>query len=341
MAAVPEGTPTMRIGDNLVAFPTKYDFYNYVEANRSLGADAFANNPFGVSYQELQGITGEGGGSTTPSGGGSTGGSSGGSTVDPLNQAAIENTRKAIDSLGTEINVGRKNIGEGYDSVIGQYNRDRTRTKSDYDEETVTNTQNLTKNKQNALLAAAQGRRGLRGTLASIGALGGTGSFLADRAVTEGANQDIGGATDTFSTNAGKLDKAWNRFSEEDEDRRREARVARENQETALEGQIAAKRQNFYQKMAELFGDADQNDQARLWLDRAGNLNDVIAAKTRVMATPFTTKAAAFTPGDLAKYLAGAGDMTVGVGGGAPGIGDPGSILFGRRPRRRDEEETA
>lgn len=240
-------------------------------------------------------------------------GSGGSTTKKVLNGAAVGATQQAIDSLGTELDTGYKNIDDSYNSLTGKYDKERSNTKEDFDESTVTNTQNLQRNKQNSLVSAAQGLRGLRGVLSSIGALGGDGAKLANQAVTTGANQDIGGAVETAATNSRSLDKAWDRFDEEDQDRRREAETAKINQRTALEGSIAGKRQNFYQKMAELYGDVEDTGNATRFLDMAGGLNNEIASKTRVASTPFTAKAAAYTPGDLDSYLAGAGDMTVEV----------------------------
>jgi hypothetical protein len=254
-------------------------------------------------------------------------------------EAAISNTRKAIDSTDTELETGYGNIDDSFDSLIQKYAREAAKNEGEYVEQGNTNSNNLQKNKQNALLSAAQGRRGLRGTLAAIGALSGDGSVLADRAVTTGANQDIGEAADTFAGNATTLNKAIGNFRDEDEDRRKEAKTTRVNQRTALEGRVAEKRQNFFQKMAELYGDIDDTGAAKSWLDKAGDLNDTIAKKTRVAATAFAPRAAAFTPGDLENYLAGAGDMTVDVtAGGTPGVGGPNTILAGRGRRKKDEE---
>lgn len=256
-------------------------------------------------------------------------------------EAAIGNTKKAVGSLDTELDTGYGNIDDSYESLVSKYKKEATRNEGDYREQSDANSIDLQKNKQNALLAAAQGRRGLRGALSAIGALSGDGSFLADRAVTTSANQDIGEAADTFAGNAQSLDKAIKNFRDEDEDRRREAKTTRENQRTALEGRVAEKRQNFFQKLAELYGEIDDNGNAESYLNKAGDLNDVIAKKTRVNATAFAPRSAAFTPGDLESYLAGAGDMTVDVAaGGTPGAG-PNTILAGRGRRRKDEEAAA
>lgn len=266
-----------------------------------------------------------------PSGGG------GGTDKKVLNEAAISNTRKAIESLDDQRSIGYKNIDDDYNSLLNKYIRDAAKNEGEYNDQTVTNTQNLQKNKQNALVGAAQGRRGLRGVLASLGALGGTGRFLADEAVTTEANRDIGGAVDTATENQTSLDKAIGNFREEDEDRRKEAKTSRANLRTELEGRLASKKQQFLQKLAELFADADNTAEATAALNQAGDLNEVIARKTAVKATPFSAKAAAFTPGKLADYLAGNQDMSVDVTSGAAG-GNP-TILAGRRKRKSEEEE--
>lgn len=253
-----------------------------------------------------------------------------------LNTAAIDNTNKAISSLDTERAVGNKNIDDSYGSVVGRYDQEAQRAKGDYDEGVVTTNTNLQKDKQNAYVAAAQGRRGLRGSLAAIGALSGDGARLADRAVTQGANEDIGGAAETATTNIGSLDKAKRNFDDEDKQRRADAETARNNSKTALEGTILSKQQQYYQKLAELFAEGGKTGEASTWLNKAGDLNSGIAQRTAVQASPIVAKSANFTPGDLESYLAGAGDMTVQVDAGANGAQTPATILA--QKKRREEE---
>lgn len=253
------------------------------------------------------------------------------------NSAARNNTQKAIDSLGTELNVGYGNIDAETNAIRSRYDREATTNEDDYNGQTVNNNQNLLKNKQNALQAAAQGARGLRSTLASIGALGGTGVTLANRAVTNSANQDLGEASETAATNAMTLDKAIGRFRDEDKDRRGELDVQARNNRTALEGRVESKRQSYLQKMADLFSEIGDTGNATSFLNRAGDLNNTIASKTAVAAAPIAARGAAFTPGTLADYLAGTGDMTVQTqAGDATGMGTtPASILAGRKDRER------
>jgi len=254
-------------------------------------------------------------------------------------QAALGNTQKAIDSLGTELNVGYGNIDAETNSIRSRYDREAQTNEGDYNTQTVNNNQSLLKNKQNALQAAAQGARGLRSTLASIGALGGTGQVLANRAVTNSANQDLGEASETAAGNARTLDTAIGKFRDEDKIRRDELETQRKNNRTALEGRVEAKRQGFLQKMAELFNEIGDSGRATDYLNRAGDMNNTIAQKTAVAAAPIAARGAAFTPGTLADYLAGTGDMTVTTqAGDATGMGTtPSSILAGRKDEKRKQ----
>lgn len=255
-------------------------------------------------------------------------------------QAALNNTQKSIDSLGTELNVGYGNIDAEANAVRSRYQREAEGNEKDYSTQTVNNNQSLLKNKQNALQAAAQGARGLRSTLSSIGALGGTGQTLANRAVTNAANQDIGEASETAAGNARTLDTAIGKFRDEDRARREELEVSARNNRTALEGRVESKRQGFLQKMAELFSELGDAGQATNYLNQAGDLNNTIAAKTAVAQAPIAARGAAFTPGALADYLAGTGDMTVSAeAGDATGEGaTPGTILAGRGKDERKRQ---
>lgn len=254
------------------------------------------------------------------------------------NTASRNAVQQGIDSLGTELNTGYGNIDNDYNSLLSKYDKETAKNQAQYDSSTVQNNENLQKGKQNALTGAAQGYRGLRSTLASLGALGGDGAKLAGRAASTAANQDIGAAADTFATNAQNLDTAWGDYQDEDADRRAEAATQRNNQRTALEGRIASKRQGYYNDMAGKWGDIGRGDDAAHWLRAAGDLNNEIASKTATAATPFSARSAAFTPGTLESYLAGAGDMTVETADGGIEGGSAPTVLAGRK---RDEKKTA
>lgn len=253
-----------------------------------------------------------------------------GAAAPVLNTAAIDATNQALGSLGTEQDVGYHNVDDSLRSVTGKYDAEAQRNEGDYTQSSDTNATNLQKNKQNALVAGAQGKRGLYSTLAAMGALGGTGRELADRTVTDAANNDIGEAADTFAGNQTTLDKSIRNFRDEDKQRRAEAQTSATNQKTALEGSIASKRQSYYQKLADLFSSGGNSGEAARYLGLAGGLNNEIASKSRVAATPITERSAVFAPGELDQYLAGAGDMTVDVTGNASGASNTTTLLAAR-----------
>jgi hypothetical protein len=255
-----------------------------------------------------------------------------------LNQSAIDQTNKAINSLGAETDIGRQNIANQHASVLSGYDLEAARNTNDFNDQTGVNNQNLLKNKQNALIAGAQGRRGLRGTLASLGALSGDGSLLADRAVTQATNADIGNAVDTYATNAQSLANGLGNFTEEDARRRAAASVEVENLHKALEGSVAKKRQGYYQDMAKLYEAGGNVPAAANWLNQAGDLNNLIV-QNGVVAAPIATRTAAYTPASLESYLAGAGDMTVKTQS-APSLPAsiaPSASIFAGHSNRKDE----
>lgn len=256
-----------------------------------------------------------------------------------VNTAAVSATQQALDSLGTESAVRNKSIDDNLNSVIGGYDQDAAKATEDFNTQNDTNQNNLQKNKQNALVAGAQGARGLRSTLAAMGALGGDGIKLANRAVTDAANTDIGEAVDTATTNATTLQKSKKDFDDEDAKRRAQAQTEAANNRTAAEGAVLTKRQQYLQKLADLFNDGGDTGNANRYLGEAGALNNEIAQKGAVAATPITARSAAFTPGDLDTYLGGAGDMTVTTAEGDNGASGDATSILAARAKDKDKKQ--
>lgn len=133
-----------------------------------------------------------------------TGGS--GSSSTPVSQATID----AINaSIANEIqqNQNAYNTAASYNTTQDQQDQ-------------IDNTNQVTGNKesratavQNAEQAAASGNQGLKAVLASLGALNGTGQVLAGRAVADSANNDIGGADQTFQNNATAIQNAQTAYT--------------------------------------------------------------------------------------------------------------------------------
>lgn len=233
--------------------------------------------------------------------------------------AARSATQQSIDALSTAKGVGEQNIDSELAGLLSKYDKEMGANETDFKTQSDTNTRNKLKNKQNALLAASQGRRGLMGVLSSMGALSGTGSELANKAVATEANTDIGEATDTAANNAVALESAIKKSRDEDTDRKAEAQATAKSKKTALSGNIASQEKTYYEKMAELLAEAGMNTEAGTFLSKAGALSEPIARAGAVTSTQYAPRSAAFTPGSLSDYLAGAGNMTVSTKKGANG----------------------
>src|SRR5690606_37710518 len=96
-----------------------------------------------------------------------------------------------LPSLLTQRDTEWGNIDGAYQSELSGFEAARQNAQNDFDKNIFTNENNLSRNRQNALIAAAQGQQGLRSVLASLGALNGTGELLAGRAVSQPANADL------------------------------------------------------------------------------------------------------------------------------------------------------
>jgi len=243
-------------------------------------------------------------------------GAGGGTGTADTTAAARASTQKSIDALQQILANKLANAQDQYQQVINQYNDEDALNQKQYDDQTTSNEQNRTNTIQAALLAAAQGGQGLRATLASLGALGGTGSVLANRAIASGANQDIGGANNTFDTNAKTLDTSWAQTQQDEKNRRAQADTDLANAKLAAQGDVATQAQTLYKDLANLWSTAGNSGQAASALAQADTYLPQITAASRTATPTFTPQSAVFSPGTLASYLAGNNDMSVQTAGG-------------------------
>jgi len=132
-------------------------------------------------------------------------------------------TLASLNQLDTILGNKNTEAKGNYDGILKQYTNEEANNLADYTKNVQTNESNRGAQTQAALLAAANGGRGLNSVLASIGALGGTGRLLANRAVANESNLDIGNANKTFDTNAGNLFDSYGKLKKEEEQRRNDA----------------------------------------------------------------------------------------------------------------------
>lgn len=269
---------------------------------------------------------------TAPSGGGG-GGTAAPAKPDRSNSIALN--LAGLGSLDSSFNSGNAAIDQQLADVEGIYNTEKTAATTRFDSSNTSNNQNYQKNYQTSLVNAAQGRQGLFGKLASIGALSGDGITLANRAVAKGANDDISGAADTRDANASMLKEKFDDFTLEDERRRSEAKSAAAAAKKVNQGNTAKTRQEYYTKLSNDYAEMGNEGEAKRYAGMAGSLFPEIA----LAATPaagIQRQTAAFTPSTLADYMAGQDSTIVEAVPTQPGEGVPGLVAS---PKKKKETQ--
>lgn len=236
------------------------------------------------------------------------GGTSAPAKVDKSNDIALQ--LAGLGAVDSQLSSGLGSIDTALSKLTGQYDTETGSNEKNYGEQSNTNQGNLQKNKQTALVNAAQGRQGLFGTLSSLGALNGSGIDLANRAVQKGANDDLSGAAENYSTNQSGLDTAIGTFRQEDKMRRENATTAAENAKTNARGEAAKNRMAFLSNLANDHAAMGNEGEAKRYSAEAAALYPELA-RTSVPNSNIAYSGAAFTPGTLANYMAGADSTQV------------------------------
>lgn len=292
------------------------------------------NNPYNYRI-----VSSGGGGSTqqqTPAPSNPNGGGGGGSApARPDRSNSIAMQLAGIEATKRMEQAGLSAVDKALANLFREYAIEAAANEKNYNQQTTTNTQNLQTNKQVAMLHAAQGRRGLFGTLQSIGALSGDGITLANRAVQQGANADIAGAQGTFNENQTNLDTAINAFREEDKRRQRINKDQAAEAKVGVRNQAAIARQKYLAQLADDYAQMGDEAKSKHYAREAAALYAKIA-DTGIPSTKLAPIQASFTPSTLANYIAG-GDTSVTVVPASPG-GVPG-LVAGPTPVRRRREE--
>jgi hypothetical protein len=272
---------------------------------------------------------------TAPVGGGGGGGGSA-PAPKPDRSNSIALNLAGLGSLDSAFNSGNASIDKQYSDVVGQYDAETTAARSRFDTSNTTNNQNYQKNYQTGLVNAAQGRQGLFGSLASIGALNGDGIVLANRAVAKGANDDLAGAADSRDTNASMLTEKWQDFELEDKRRREDAARGRDAAKAVNQGNTAKTRQEYYTKLSNDYAEMGDGGSAKRYADMAGGLFGEIALANTPNAG-ISRQTAAFTPSTLADYMAGQESTVVEAAPAQPGEATPG--LIANTSKRKKETQ--
>lgn len=219
----------------------------------------------------------------------------------------------SLDSLNIILGNKNQQTRDEYDRVIKGYDDQDALDLAAKNENVVQNEQSLTANNQAALLNAANGSTGLRGVLASLGGLAGSGIDVIKRLVGLAANSDTGAARKTFETNASGINTSWAQAERGQRQRRDDAVAIRDNNLQNNEAQVLNSRQGIFQQLANLYGTGTA--QGNEYAGKAGALAAPIAATTKASVAPYATASSLFSPGALQTYLAGTQNLNVSTTG--------------------------
>ena len=222
-----------------------------------------------------------------------------------------------------------------WQTLQNKYDAEDLKNETRFNERNTENESNLSNQTQAALLAAASGGRGLNSVLASIGALGGTGRTLANRAVANEANLDIGEAGRTFGANAKNLNTSYQDIKDQEKDREAEAELVRDNAKKTARNERYTNERSLYEKMADLWSRAGNKGQADTYLGKATDTLAQIGANAKPLNPGAYNKSALnYAAPDLQGYLAGANDMTVNTSAGS-GLPLNGAIFTSTKKREK------
>jgi hypothetical protein len=223
----------------------------------------------------------------------------------------------SLASLDTILSNKNRQSDDEHTKAIQSYDAQDAIDKQAYDKNVFSNESALTSNNQAALLNAANGSSGLRGVLASLGGLAGSGVDVIKRLVGLAANSDTGAARKTFEVNSDNLAGSWGQAERDQRQRRSEADSTLANNKQNNEANVLTSRQGIFQQLANMFGAG--TGEGNTYAGKASELAAPIAATTRATVAPYAKASSMFSPGAMQDYLAGTKNLNVNTAGGDSG----------------------
>ena len=259
----------------------------------------------GVNAQATANVTPNGGGGSAPS---APAQSSAPVYQDKSQDITLQNA--GLGAVDQQQATGLGSVDNNFNTIMGLYNTDDANAAGTYGKESDANQSDLQGNKQTAMQDAVQGRSGLFGTLASLGALNGDGVDLANRAVASGANTDLTNAADNFATNQNGLDSGYSAFKAQDDQRKAAATQAKNNDESRVKADAAKAKQGYLTALANDYQAEGNTGQAQNFAGQAASLMPEIANEN-VPTMDIGYSGSAFTAPTLSSYVGKANNTTV------------------------------
>ena len=244
--------------------------------------------------------------------------------------------RQALAGLDTTLsNRLSQNQGE-YDKVLQQYNEMDAQDAAAHAKQVGDNEAALTSQRQSQMLQGARLGNNLQSVLASMGALNGTGGFLANQAVQGIVNSGLGSAKEAFDTNAGNINTAYEQAEREQRQRRDDASTLLANKNSNTRADVMTNRQNILNQLGNLFGAGTAKGAD--YLGQAGALYGDIANTTRPNVGTYQKASSLYSPSALQSYLDGIGNTSIQSQSGAASQTPINSPLFAQNDKRRQEQ---
>lgn len=215
-----------------------------------------------------------------------------------------------LGSVQATQDAGTAAVNKALSTITGQYEGDLGTAKTEYGADSNSNQTDLQSNKQTSLENAVQGRQGLYSTLASLGALNGTGLELANNAVQKGANTDLTTAADTYATNQRGLDTGYNTYTTNEQRLEQKAKDAAANDIQQVQHDALASKQTYLKNLADDYTAEGNTGQAKTYADQVAALFPQLAS-TNVPTIDLGYTGAAYTAPTLSQYVGQANNTTV------------------------------
>lgn len=234
----------------------------------------------------------------------------GAATVYPDKSNDISMQQTGLDNVQGGVDASLGKLSDTYNNVMGQYNGDLADANKSYTNNSNDNRNDLESNKGTALQNARQGRQGLFGTLASLGALNGSGIELANEAVRRGANEDLKTASNNFATNQNTLDTGYNTYTKQEKKLQDQATHAYGNDQQQVKNDAAKQRQQFLINIANDYQSEGNAARAKTFMDQASSLFPEIS-QTSVPTMDIGYSGGSYAAPTLNQYVGKANNTTV------------------------------
>lgn len=263
-----------------------------------------------------------------------SGGGVGSGSGTPLNQIAIDAINSKLAQLDPLYEQDKARQLKEFSNLQSQFDSERDQNQAQYDERSLTNQQNYNKNLMQSLYGGIDGLQGLMSILRGQGAQYGSARDMVGRAVEGQTTRDITQGADTRNENQTALDAALSAFTNQDENRRRQAEATRDNNLQALQANRLTSQRDAYNQLAEVYGAAGNTAQAQKYAADAVGLDPRITSLARTNVADYSPFQSISQTPDLTAFAGPSSPGAISAGGGQGNLGS-GIFTLGDFRRRQ------